>query len=65
MIAVQEEGTIAILYGEDQAGEDWLHEHLPEDTQRWNITGWVVEHRYLAAIVDGARADGLTVHPRP
>lgn len=52
--------TVALLHGATDAGAEWLDEHTPADTQRW--CGRVVcEHRYVADIVAGARADGLTV----
>jgi hypothetical protein len=52
--------TVALLHGATPAGADWLDTHVEPDAQRW--AGRVVcEHRYVAAIVEGARADGLSV----
>jgi hypothetical protein len=53
--------TVALLNGATPAGAEWLNEHTPADAQRW--AGRVVcEHRYVADIVNGARADGLAVN---
>jgi len=52
--------TVALLNGATPAGADWLDTHVEPDAQRWG--GRVVcEHRHVAAIVEGARADGLNV----
>jgi hypothetical protein len=52
--------TVALLNGATPAGADWLDTHVEPDAQRW--AGRVVcEHRYVAAIVAGARAAGLNV----
>lgn len=57
---VQNEGTIFLLHPKTQAALDWAKEHLPEDVQRFG-EAYVVEHRYIQNIVDGAKNDGLTV----
>lgn len=57
---LQDEGSIAILIPLSDAAEDWVAEHLPEDATRWG-NGVVVEHRYVAPIVDGLTADGLSI----
>lgn len=59
-ILVTNHGTIFIVIGISAAGKAWLNEHMPEDAQRWG-SGYVVEHRYIRDIVDGAQNDGLTV----
>lgn len=59
-IRVQNEGSLFVLYGETKAGRDWLEENLDPDGMRW-ATGFVVEHRYVEPIVEGAAADGLAL----
>ena len=58
---VQNEGTIYLLYAQTDAARAWVTEHLPADRQTWGGNGTVVEHRYICDIVDGIRADGLSV----
>lgn len=55
-----DEGSIAILTPMTEAAEDWVAEHLPEDAMRFG-PGVVIEHRYVADIVDGLVADGLSI----
>jgi hypothetical protein len=52
------EGTIFLLTPLTDAACTWLDEHLPEDAQ-WFGNGVVVEHRYIADIVQGIFNDGL------
>lgn len=59
-IRVQNEGSLFVLYGETTAGRDWLEANLDPDAMRW-AAGFVVEHRYVEPIVEGAAADGLTL----
>jgi hypothetical protein len=58
---LQDEGTIAILYPQNDAAEDWVFQNLPADAQRWGGNGIVIEHRYVGDIVFGIRNDGLVV----
>lgn len=60
-ILVVNRGSIFIIAGITADGIEWLQAHLPEDAQRWGERGYVVEHRYISDIVDGARADGMVV----
>jgi hypothetical protein len=39
---------------------DWIEEHLSTDCN-WFANAVAVEHRYIADIVNGIRADGLSV----
>ena len=55
------EGTISILTPETDRGKDWVNEHLPADSMRWGQLGVVIEHRFVADIVNGALEDELTV----
>jgi hypothetical protein len=58
---VQNHGSIFILHAYSEAAREWVSEHIPEDALTWGRNGTVVEHRYIADIVDGIRNDGLTV----
>jgi hypothetical protein len=60
-IAVFNAGSVVILSGVTFEGQQWLSEHLPEDSMRWGVNGWMVEPRYVADILDGARNDGLRI----
>lgn len=55
---VLNEGTIFLLIPLTDAASTWVDEHLPEDAQ-WFGNGVVVEHRYIADIVQGIVNDGL------
>lgn len=58
---VDNHGTIYILNAETPAAQEWVEEHLPEDRMTWGPGGTVVEHRFIADIVEGVRRDGLVV----
>lgn len=52
--------TVVLLNGTTEAGRQWLDANVYPEAQRW--AGRVVcEHRYVADVVNGARADGLNV----
>ena len=53
-------GSIYIFTPLTPAAREWVAEFLPEDAQRW-AGGVVVEHRFIADIVQGAQRDGLSV----
>jgi len=57
-------GSLYLLRAQTPEGEDWLDKHLPPKDDA-DVTLWgdsfVVEPRYLGAIMEGATADGLTV----
>jgi hypothetical protein len=57
--AVQNEGSIFILYALSAAAKEWADEHIGH-AQRWGVNGYVIEHRYVLDIVDGIQNDGLT-----
>ncbi len=42
------------------SAREWVAEFLPEDAQQW-ASGTVVEHRFIADIIQGAQRDGLSV----
>lgn len=60
-IRVADHGSLFVLEGETERGTEWLKTNLDEDVLRWGWTGFVVEPRYVAPIVEGAIADGLEV----
>lgn len=56
-----DESSIYLLDGGDEAGSDWLTEHLPEDCIRWG-SAYVVEHRFVDDIVQGFEDEGGEVN---
>lgn len=59
-LLVKDEGTIFLLIGNSSAGNDWLKDRVDSVHQTW-CKSIVVEHRYIADIINGAVDDGLTV----
>jgi len=57
---VQNEGSIFLLRPLTAVGHNWIEDNLPSDAQEFG-GAVVIEHRYIAAIVNGAEADGLVV----
>ena len=55
-------GSIYIFTPLTPAACEWVAEFLPEDAQQW-AGGTVVEHRFIAEVILGARRDGLSVVP--
>ena len=58
--AVANHGSILILHALTDAAREWVDEHLPSHAMTWGRNGTVVEPRYIADIVEGIRAAGLT-----
>ena len=58
---LEQHGSICLLNAHTQEARDWVEAHLPADRQRWGERGTVIEPRYVADIVNGIQADGLTV----
>jgi len=56
---VQNEGSVAILYPQNDEAQQWVDDHLPLDAPRWGGNGVVIEHRYLGDILFGIHNDGL------
>ena len=52
-------GSVFLLIPNTEAAEAWVAEHIPADAQTLG-KGIAVEHRYIAAIVQGIAEDGLT-----
>ena len=59
-LLIRDHGSIFLLTAVTPAGKEWVAEHIPADAQTFG-KAIVVEHRYIADIVNGARADGLNV----
>ena len=59
--AVTNGGSIFILNALSDVAETWCNDHLPDDCMTFGSCGYVVEHHYIADIVDGIISDGLTV----
>lgn len=53
-------GTVYLLTSITEAAREWVDEHLSRDRQYLG-EGIAVEHRYIVALVEGARRDGLVV----
>jgi hypothetical protein len=59
---VENHFTIFLLTPLTPAARFWVQENLPDESDRIDFAGSiVVEHRYIADIVRGAIADGLSV----
>ena len=63
-ILVANHGSIFVLTALTQPARDWVEEHIfrgNAEVQRWGNSGFVVEPRYVEAIIDGATSEGLEV----
>lgn len=60
-VAVVNHGSIVVLRPLTPRAEDWCDEHLPSDTPLWGNDAFAIELNYVQPIIDGMRADGLTV----
>jgi hypothetical protein len=54
-------GSVCLLTPLTETAHDWASEHLPEDAMRWGQCSFVIEPRYVQAIVDALLEDGLTM----
>lgn len=59
-LAVENHGTLMILRPESAEGREWIADHVADDAMMLGAAV-VVEPRYMAAILIGADADGLTI----
>lgn len=57
---VENHGTICLLIPQTEAAKEWIAEHIPTDSMRWN-GAIVIEHRFIANVVTGIKGDGLEV----
>jgi hypothetical protein len=53
-------GSLFLLFPLTQSAQSWIEEHLPSDAQRFG-NAFVIEHRYIWAILADLQDDGLTV----
>jgi len=58
-IELNDQGTIWLFTPISKAALQWCYAHLPDDAPRWGQCSYVVEHRFISDIVEGARRDGL------
>ncbi len=59
-VAISGSGTIYLFHLLTETACDWMDWHVSEDRQMLGAA-LAVEHRYVADIVQGMRADGLSV----
>ena len=59
-IRVNSHGSLFLLHPVSSAAAEWLRDHVAEDALWW-AGALVCEPRYVEAIVEGAREDGLEV----
>jgi hypothetical protein len=57
---VENHGTIFLLQPHTSAAQRWVDNNIPDDAQYLG-TAVAVEHGYILDIVDGIKADGLTI----
>lgn len=61
-VMVQNEGSILILHPRSDRGRQWVEEHIgPNNGYQPQWPDVLVEARYVDAIIEGMRADGLEV----
>jgi hypothetical protein len=53
-------GSICLLHPQTEAARLWIDEHIDDEAQQWG-GAIVIEPRYVQPIVDGLRADDLTI----
>lgn len=62
---VRREGTLFLVSTYTVAGQQWIEQHVDTD----NATRWcdelVVEHRFIDALVEGMKIDGMRVELLP
>lgn len=57
---LENHGTIFLLQPHSEEAKQWIKDHLPDDAQTFGPST-CIEHRYIADIVNGISADGLTI----
>jgi len=55
-------GSLFLLVPISESAQSWVAEHLPEDRMTFG-DGFVVDHRYIWAILEALQSDGLRVVP--
>jgi hypothetical protein len=59
-VLVQDEGTIVLVRPVSAAARDWITQNVDPDAF-WFGGGLVVEHRYVAPLIEGMSAAGLVL----
>lgn len=59
-VYAQNEGTIFLVFGKTEAGQEWLAHHLDPESMKWG-GAYVVEHRFVHDILAGALEAGLKI----
>jgi hypothetical protein len=57
---VENHGTLFLVRPLTEAASDWLDDNVSDDAQYFG-GALVVEHRYIAGLVEGMLGDGLNV----
>lgn len=60
-ISIQTEGSIALIRGASEAGQEWLDEKVQAEPWQMFGTAIAADHRCASAILEGAIEDGFTV----
>ena len=60
-IRVEDHGTICLLVALTNGAMTWLTDNTPDDVMKVGESRFVVEPRYVRAIVEGAIEEGLEV----
>lgn len=55
----EDHGSIVVFDCYSNAALQWCYAHLPEDCPRWGAHGFAIEEKFVGAIIEGARRDGL------
>lgn len=58
---IKDEGSLFLLQAGNDATEQWLADNLDPACQKWG-SSYVIEHRYVDAIVQGFEDAGGTVN---
>ena len=57
------DGSVAVIFPVSDAGKFWLSTNVQEaDVPKWS-GGTVVERRYLPAVLEAIKEDGLLIEP--
>lgn len=54
-------GTVFMVAPVSDAAKEWVRENVRLESYQWLGNAFGVEHRYVRDLLDGVRADGLTV----
>ena len=62
---IQNEGSIFLLRPQSEQAVAWVDEHIgPDNGYQPQYPTVLIEHRYVAPILEGIRNDGLTAVPQ-